>query len=330
LTSGLIRSHPARAAAALVLLLVLATNTLRWESVPPAFDGLAVIHFRHVPLDASAPDRRRLGSLVYLGGWSLGSGNERFGGISAMHVGSDVIALTDGGLIVRFPIPNAPSGTLRGRIEKLWEKSGWPVKKEARDTEALAVAGGFAWVGYERRNIIARFRTTDWKRQGFARPAAMRHWRRNGGNEALVRLRDGRFLVFAERTPRGVATPPLLLFDGDPAVVGTHYATLAYRAPAGYLVTDAAELPDGRLLILNRRLSFATGISARLAVATLPKEGDVEGREIATFEPPVTVDNMEALSVTREGGRTIVWIASDDNYSRPLQRTLLMKFALVD
>ena len=40
--------------------------------------------------------------------------------------------------------------------------------------------------------------------------------------------------------------------------------------------------------------------------------------------PPVTV---EGLSVTREAGRTILWLTSDDNYS-PLQRTLLMKFAL--
>ena len=44
---------------------------------------------------------------------------------------------------------------------------------------------------------------------------------------------------------------------------------------------------------------------------------------------PAAIDNMEALSVTRERGRTILWIASDDNFS-PLQRTLLLKFALVD
>jgi hypothetical protein len=36
---------------------------------------------------------------------------------------------------------------------------------------------------------------------------------------------------------------------------------------------------------------------------------------------------MEGLSVTQEGGRTIVWLTSDDNYS-PLQQTVLMKFAL--
>jgi hypothetical protein len=36
---------------------------------------------------------------------------------------------------------------------------------------------------------------------------------------------------------------------------------------------------------------------------------------------------MEALSVTVENGRTIVWMASDDNFG-PLQKTLLLKFAL--
>jgi hypothetical protein len=36
---------------------------------------------------------------------------------------------------------------------------------------------------------------------------------------------------------------------------------------------------------------------------------------------------MEALAVEREGGRTILWIASDDNFN-PLQRTLLLKFGL--
>ena len=43
--------------------------------------------------------------------------------------------------------------------------------------------------------------------------------------------------------------------------------------------------------------------------------------------PPRPVDNMEALAVSREGGRTIVRIASDDNYLA-LQRTLLLEFEL--
>jgi hypothetical protein len=37
---------------------------------------------------------------------------------------------------------------------------------------------------------------------------------------------------------------------------------------------------------------------------------------------------MEGLAVTQEAGRTILWIASDDNLLA-LQRTLLLKFEWV-
>jgi hypothetical protein len=65
-----------------------------------------------------------------------------------------------------------------------------------------------------------------------------------------------------------------------------------------------------------------------MAVRPALRTGELlQGEEIASFAPPVTTDNYEALSVTREGRRTIVWIASDDNFI-DLERTLLMKFAL--
>ena len=105
-----------------------------------------------------------------------------------------------------------------------------------------------------------------------------------------------------------------------------------YRAPAGYAVTDAAELPDGRLLILHRRFTLLDGVSAKLAIVdprAIAAGRTISGIEIATLAPPLTVDNMEGLAVERERGRTIVWIASDDNFS-VLQRNLLLKFALKD
>jgi hypothetical protein len=55
--------------------------------------------------------------------------------------------------------------------------------------------------------------------------------------------------------------------------------------------------------------------------------GEIAGREVAAHEAPLTVDNMEGLSVTQDGGSTIVSLASDDNFS-PLQRSLLLKFEL--
>ncbi len=89
---------------------------------------------------------------------------------------------------------------------------------------------------------------------------------------------------------------------------------------------------DGQILLLTRRFSLFGGLEAKLVLATLPalvEDAVLRGAEIARFASPVIVDNLEAMSVTREQGRTIVWIASDDNFN-PLQRTLLLKFALAD
>ncbi|MEA3032544.1 MAG: hypothetical protein QOH86_560, partial [Sphingomonadales bacterium] len=150
---------------------------------------------------------------------------------------------------------------------------------------------------------------------------------RNRGPEAMLRLPDGRFLVFEEGNGRG---GDLLLFAGDPAVAGTRAAKLRYRPPPHYRATDAALLPGGRALVLNRRWTVLQGFTAKLTIVPLDRlipGAELVGREIADFRPPLVVDNLEGLSVVREAGRTFVWITSDDNYL-PLQRTLLLKFAL--
>jgi PAS domain-containing protein len=162
----------------------------------------------------------------------------------------------------------------------------------------------------------------------------MARWPGNAGSEAMARLRDGRFLVFSEGHVREAdGTSPVLLFPADPALLASMPVALRYRPPAGYVVTDAAALPDGRILFLNRRWALLDGFSAVLTITDAPKleEGaTLEGRELAVLAAPLTVDNLEALSATREGGRTILWIASDDNFNPLLQQTLLLKFALRD
>ena len=157
----------------------------------------------------------------------------------------------------------------------------------------------------------------------------METWSSNRGAEAMARLPDARFLVFAEGKGR---ESEAVLFHGDPSVPGTRSATLRYRPPRGFRITDAATLPDGRLLLLHRRFRLLDGVSAKLTLLRPERwrAGAVlEGEEIAHLRAPMTVDNFEALAVAEEDGRTILWIASDDNFN-PLQRTLLMKFALAE
>jgi hypothetical protein len=306
--------------------------TFAWPVERPAPVGprLAEMKAEPVVLDEADPDRRRLGALHFLEGWRLSSRDVRFGGVSAMHVeGGEVLALADTGSIFRFPVPRG-AGALPLTIDRIPRGPGSGRRKSDRDAEALAVAEGRVWVAFETWNAVWRYRLPPWRFEAAAAPSALEELPFTHGPEAMVRLANGRFLIFGEGPSDESGTTPLLLFHGDPARPATGVTRLRYRPSPGFRATDAALLPDGRLLVLNRSFRLLRGWRAVLILAD-PRRlrgGVLAGQEIAAFTGNVTVDNMEALSVTREGRRTIVWIASDDNFNPLLQRTLLMKFAL--
>jgi len=326
------RRRPLRALVLIAALPLLATITWPAPPPPPPGPGEAIVLVSRVPFDAGDPSRRRTGSLHFLEGWSLASADDRFGGISGLHVEDGAVtAISDVGMVMRFPLPGARS-RISVRFDPLLEGPGPRVRKNNRDSEALLVAGERMWVLFERYNMVWRYDRRSLRAQSAARPAGLRRWGGNRGGEALARLADGRFLVLVEGADDESPFSDAALVAGDPSVPGTAGIRLRYRRPAGFRATDAALLPDGRVLILNRRFRLFEGVSARLVVAHpagLGEGGTLEGREIARLQAPLIVDNMEALAVTVENRRTLVWIASDDNFS-PLQRTLLLKFELVE
>lgn len=326
------RSRPRRAAFLILVLAALATNIAAPPDPPPPGPAMAILSFEPVALDASAPDRRRVGALDYLGGWVLGSDSARFGGLSSLHVEAGrVTALSDDGTLFRFALP-AGRGREPVRIDPLGDGPGPAIYKSNRDTESMVLLGPWLWAGFEKHNMVWRYRRADLGAAAAARPALMQGWRANSGAEGMVRLADGRFLVFCECPSDDRPLSDVILFQGDPAGPGTSAALLHYRRVPGYRVSDATLLPDGRLLILNRRFEWLEGFSLVVTIADARdlRPGEViVPREVARLQPPLTIDNMEGVSVTVENGRTTVWLVSDDNFS-PLQRTLLLKFALVE
>jgi hypothetical protein len=310
--------------AAAPLLATYAPHSLVTQVALPPMTKLV---FEPLRLDERHPGKSSIGQLDYLGGWAIRSNDRRFGGISAMHVErGEVTALSDAGSVIRFPLPG--QGAPSADIFALAEGPGTSPEKGNRDVEAMAVHGKKLWLAFEGANQIWRYSRANWKATDSAAPPAMKGWPQNKGSEAMLRLSDGRFIVFREEQARPDGTIEALLFEGDPAIPGTKAVSIRYRPPQGYRITDAVALPDGRLLFLNRRFGVPEAFTAKLTLA--PKPDAIEllsGTEIAHFQLPGPVDNMEALSVTQEDGRTIVWLASDDNLN-PIQRTVLLKLAL--
>lgn len=275
----------------------------------------------------------RAGPFDLIGAWQLVSPHMDFGGYSALLQPSPgrLLAFSDRGYSLEFPEPGAPQTPIR--IAPLLEDSAR--LKDNRDVEAATrdPATGLIWIGLEGRDAIARHRP-DLHREQFREIAGMRDWPQNQGPEAMLRLRDGRFVALCECNPGWFQSGrhPALVFGGDPTV-GDAAQAFTFVGVDGYRPTDMAQLPDGRVLILVRQLVWP--VPARFAIKILiadPAEirpGQAwQARELADLAEPWPVDNYEGLAIERQAdGSLIAWLISDEN-GAATQRVLLLKLRI--
>ena len=97
------------------------------------------------------------------------------------------------------------------------------------------------------------------------------------------------------------------------------------------MATDGGFLPNGDLLLLERKFSFIDGIRMRLRripEAAIGKGALADGPVLMEADMNDQIDNMEGVDVWRRGdGALIVSLVSDDNQSI-LQRNLYLEFIL--
>ena len=278
-----------------------------------------------------APQTR--GPMRFMRGWHLVSPHSYFGGFSGLaRIGPGTFQLIgDNGYAAQLTM-DASGRFAAVHIRPLPTPDGRPATKTMADTEALFVdpARGQAWIALEGINQI-------WHLDADLATIEARHrlpeprWPANSGAEAMARLADGRTVIFSEGAdddPRGTEA---LLYTGDPAAPGPPPIRFFYDSRGKGLVSDAAPLPDGRILLVHRRLGFDpvfTTIIAMVDPADIAKDAVVRSQTIGRVPRPLA-ENYEGASVTVENGRTWLWLVSDDNFNT-WQRSLLLQFELVD
>lgn len=265
--------------------------------------------------------------------WTLSSANRDFGSVSAMmRDSSGFTTISDHGAITRFKM-SADGLIFDASIAPLPRGCAVDELKTSRDTESLSrdPKTHEVLIGFEWSNALCRTEASLLKAIKRVILPQMRLWPILGGAEAMVMLRDGRTIIFAEQAIVAGETSPVLIFDRDPILASANVSRLSYRPPLGFKPTDAVQLPDGRLLIVNRRYEFPLTFKSIITVVSVGKTlsgSTLVGTVVATLEDQSIAENYEAIATSQNGARTFVWLMSDDNFIA-LQSTNLLLFELV-
>ncbi len=298
-----------------------------------------VVRCEPLALDRSDPARQTVGRLEYRGGLRLESGAPRFGGWSGFAISPDgrrLLAVSDegGGWLsarLSYDRRGSLSGLRDARVGLLRDTAGQPISaKGDSDAESLVRLPGGDWlVSFERRHRLWRYPNARASLARAARelsaPDELQSAPPNGGLEAVTALHDGRLLALSEELADGTRRVGWLGRAGA-------WQRLSYEPAPDFAPADAATLPSGDVLVLERAYSRKLGARARLvrvAAETLVPGAHLSGELLAELSQPLQVDNFEGVAARRgPRGETLVYLLSDDNFDREGQRTLLLLFSL--
>lgn len=292
-------------------------------------DGGVDLAFSAVALNPADPAQAEIGRLRYLGGLHLSGGDARFSGLSGLRWRDGrLTAIGDDGHFVSFELDEIDERLMGVRAVQSGALPGLEGEslngKAQADAEALTLDTNGDWlVGFERLHRVWRYEAPGVAAHAtqIDPEAIFGALAENNGVEAMAGPAERLFLC-AERAS---ADAPNCVFLRSGAATAITTQAPAPLDRMGGKPTDADAGADGAVYLLFRSYNPADGPAA--AIVSIAPDGGAE--TIAVLTPPLSVDNFEGLAVREEGGRLFLYLVSDDNFAAR-QRTLLLKFELID
>jgi hypothetical protein len=277
------------------------------------------------------------GPLESLGGFEIDARRLGAANLSGIHLGPGLVAtmvddrarwararihLRDGRAHLLEPIACGPLGDGAGR----------PLPRgRAGDAEAITRLPDGTWlVAFERWHRIRAYRRLDGPGGYVEAPPGLDRAPGNGGLEALALLAGGRLLALTESLAPEGAPAQRRGWIGGPG----RWVPIAWEPAEGFSPVDAAGLPDGGALVLERRFSWLGGFAARLVrvaatdIAAAHAGAVLRGAEVLRLDgSTLPAENWEGVAAIAHEGRVVVVLVADDNDS-VMQRSLMLLFAL--
>ncbi|MBD9374903.1 esterase-like activity of phytase family protein [Rhizobium sp. ARZ01] len=286
---------------------------------------------------------RAFGKLEFVGGITYSSPNSLLGAVSSIRFrpdGTHFVAGLDTGHWLTGAIQRDEEGALAGlselHVTSMLNAEGQANgKKVQMDAEGLALAPGAAIVSYEQRHRVDVYPDPGFETSGPKRsyqiPFPRAELRSNRGFETLVVAPSdgplaGAPVIVAERSLNKDGNLLAAVLDGP--MKGTF--SVVRNDP--YDATDGAFLPNGDLLLLERRFRLSDGVGMRIRrikAADIRPGAVADGEVLIDADMSHQIDNMEGLDVVQlPDGDIRIIVVSDDNHSI-LQRNLMLEFRLI-
>lgn len=292
--------------------------------------------------------RTSFGRLEWRGGMVLSSKSSNFGGWSGLITdpnGKSIFSVSDAGTWMTAELVydgNRLTGVKNATLGPLQSLGSENLKRgRDRDAESTTLASGTLakgslLIGFEHNHRIGRFNIDD---KGLSAPksyitipsSVKSHITGNKGLEAITVLKGGlnkgALVAIGEQDRNRTDVLPGWIWIKDEPKAFT------IKDIRGFNATDVASLPDGGIILLERRYRLLEGVKMRLR-RFKPSEvrpgAELEGEIL--FETDFLrheIDNMEGLGLHEGPDREIILtLISDDNFNHFLQRTVLLQFAL--
>ena len=298
-----------------------------------------------VDFDREHPERRDFDKLIFRGGISVFASSAHFGGYSAIALdasGKTLLAISDAGTWLRANLDydgRLLKGLNDATIGPILGADGKPIRDDKlRDSEGLTLiegnpTAGIAYVSFERNHRVLRY---PFASSNFGPPngqlnlpAEAKRFDANRGVESLALIRGGKLKGTLVALPERLLTKKGNLQAW--LIGGPSPGSFAVKNIGGFDLTDVAGLPDGGLVLLERRFRYSEGVQMRIRrirAEELKPGATILGETLLEATDRYNIDNMEGIAAHRAAsGETVITLVSDDNFSA-LQRTLILQFAL--
>tara|TARA_B100000963_G_scaffold259297_1_gene227526 strand:+ start:471 stop:1364 length:894 start_codon:yes stop_codon:yes gene_type:complete len=272
----------------------------------------------------------KIWTLEQVGYLNIDRNEENYGGFSGLVIqdeGSEALILTDKSFFFVLKLQRNDADNLMGysliRKGRLLSSKGEHLNGRNTDSESIVIGkNNNYYISFESNHRIMMHTKVEGKGVFIPKHPMFRKLSVNKGIEALAIDNEDRLIAIPEKPPLGISENPIFRLQNN------KWEIIKYlKIEDDFLVTDAEFLPDGLLLILERKFSWTQGFKTRFRLISLNKFDN--RKPITVFTSTANqFDNLEGMALWKDKkGAIRILTVSDDNF-HPLQQSEIREFFL--